>query len=448
MDRAVVWIGVLTAACVVVAGCAAGSTSRATVLTTDAFASPSSDVGAARRDARRPDEKHGQEASAAGSGVPSPPMRIGREEPRVLTLTPAEAAGVPLDEVRVEDRPAGEEREGAGPVRASRLAEPELVDEFVGEMNGRPLFASEFLAPMGAQMRAEAERMTREEWLEAQFGLILRELYRQLDNDLVVADALADLPPEQREPGLRRMRDELQQKWISENRGSRQIAERRLRDEEGLTPEEYMEAEREKLLVQSEFGQEIRRRVQLTARDVKLEYRRRHEEYNPTPVARLRRIRVLASNEEGIERVERGLASRPFEEVAAERPNTANREEGGLLEVAFDGPYEEATFFRSPEELNEAAQALEPGEWTGPIEVGAWAYWLKLEEIVAPKMPLYDAQLSLANAIMGRERRIKENEYKLRLRQQAGVTDEMMVTLAGDLLEIAEDWYHVESREN
>lgn len=382
-----------------------------------------------------------------GLGRPGEPGARG-----VRTISEAEAREGLEVEVR-PDRPDAGERtgqaaplpsEGEGeeiPPPPSRLTGPvatALVDAKVGDINGRPVYAMRFLSELEDRLRAEAGRMSYVEWRRMAETEIRRRLDAMIEDELLRAEALASLRPEQR-AGLMHWLDQQRRDLESRNYGSGMVASRRLEERLGQTTHEYLDRRKDEALIDHQFNQQIRRRVHVSWRDIRQEYERRWDEFNPDPTAVLRMIRVRSTNEDAVEEVSRALAGgERFEEVAERSFNTFNRTTGGLTEQTFSGPYSEAELFRI-DSLNELAWSLSEGTWGGPVEVRGFTHWLKLERIVRQSAPLYQAQLPLQRQIQQRRLAMRRAMYVGGLRERASFTsvDEMV----SRLIEIAEERY-------
>lgn len=313
-----------------------------------------------------------------------------------------------------------------------------LVDAKVGDVNGHAIYANEFFEPMEARLVAEADRLPRRSWVT----LAEREIKRNLDlivtDELLRAEALAQLTPEQRQ-GLRAFLQNVREDLISRNAGSAELAERRLQAEEGKGLDEVVQDQEQTALVRTAIIQEINRGVNVSWRDIEQRYERDREIYNPPPTARFRLIRVPTSDTGGVEQVEQALASgKAFGEIAAGPPNTFKPDEGGVYEERFDDDFGEHQFFGA-DELNAAAWSLEPGGVTGPFTFGSQTGWLMLESIEQDSVSLYEAQLDIERELLLERRQKKLDEYIDRLVERARVGD--LEDLRGRLLEIAIDRY-------
>lgn len=301
------------------------------------------------------------------------------------------------------------------------VEEPVLIESKVGDVNGRPIFAIEFLEPMAARLAAEAERMPRQQWVVWANQQIERGLADIITDELLRAEALSRLSSEDKQ-GLRSFLQSMRKDLASGAAGSRALAARRLAEQQGMSEDEYMRAEEQKILISTTLRRDIDNRVNVAWRDIEQRYQRDLEIYQPLPTAVFRLIRVPTEDVEAMEFVETALAQgRPFEEVAAESGSNYKPDEGGLDEMPFEGPYAEAAFFGG-QTLNEQAHSLAPGEWTGPFEMGTYSGWLKLEEIRREAISLYDAQLPIYEQVLTERRSAELKRFMDRLESRASFT--------------------------
>jgi len=305
---------------------------------------------------------------------------------------------------------------------ASPVETPVLIESKVGDVNGKPIFATDFLEPMAARLAAEADRMPRQEWIIWANRQIERGLHEIMQDELLRAEALSQLTPEQKQ-GFRAFLQGLRKDLASGASGSRTLAAKRLAETEGMTEDEFVAAREQQALVRSTLIRDIDNRVNVSWRDIEQRYQREFEVFNPAPTAVFRLIRVSGSDEEAIKKITEALEQgEDFAAVAAESGSNYKPEDGGLEEVSFQGPYDQAEFFGG-RILNEKAHTLTPGEWTGPFEIGSFVGFLKLENIHQESISLYDAQLIIYQQILA-ERRDKElKKYMARLQERASFTE-------------------------
>ncbi len=363
--------------------------------------------------------------------VPSPAPAVPREEPRPAdALTPVAASPGPA-------RPAT--------ARPAASGERVRVDAMVGQINGRPLYASSFFQTMDARLRAEAERRTPEDWLAYARDEIRRALRDRVRDELLLAEVESSLTPAQRAgvvTFVRSLRDGL----VSENRGSQALADRRLIEEQGISLEEAVEARKNEELIRSWLRRILQNQVYVPFRDVRLRYERDRDVYNPPARASLRMIRAPADDTERVAAIAEALsANEPFEEIARQL-GSFSPDSGGLLERVLDGPYEEAALIGIPD-LNAAAQRLTPGGIAGPIEVGSNVYWIRLESIAAAGRSLYETQTQIQDQLFSERVRAAEEQYFLRLLERSGMgTGEEIMRMESRLFEIAAERYLLSQR--
>lgn len=298
-----------------------------------------------------------------------------------------------------------------------------FVDAMVGQINGRPVYATEFLRPIESRLRAEARTMSRAEWLRSAQGQIRSALFEKMRDEILLAEFETSLTPVQRQGVLAFMED-LRSTLISENFGSEELATRRLSEEEGLTVDEKVRIMRDRELIRAQVRKALSDRVYVSWREVVQQYERDAERAAPPGRAALRMIQVPSSDTARVERVRAALAAgEPFADVAT-RESAFNPTGGGLYEISISAPtYAEGAIFRD-ETLNNAARALSVGQTSEPFAWNDNTVWLLLESYVRPPArTLYEQQLAILNEL--RQRRLNEEErrYFTQLLQRASVSD-------------------------
>ncbi len=380
---------------------------------------------------------HAPRAEAPTARRPVDPAQfvLGEDEPRREPLAVSVAPAAPVTPTAGAPAAAGgrpappgaesvyvvEPGAPAGTAEAIPVTEPVLLDAKVGDINGRPVFAGEFLEPLEGRLRAKALEVDRETWLRFAARQIQEQLRSEITDELLRAEALSKLTVEQK-AGLRRFLQDVRDNLISQSGGSSQRAASRLQREQGLSEQDYLKQQEDRTLVRYTIQEQISSRVNVSWRDIVRRYRRDEAKYHPEPSARFYIIRVDKDDHEAEQRVREALAAgTPFDEVASSDVNTWT-DEGGLKVIPFKPPRAEADFF-GPDSLNEAARTLAVGHWTGPIEFGSSLIWLYLDSIEQESVSLYDAQLDIAAQI--RNERVNKNlqKYIDRLLGRASVTD-------------------------
>lgn len=329
---------------------------------------------------------------------------------------------------------------------ARPVSEPAFIDAKIGDVNGRPVFASAFFdrgtptsPPLGPRLSAEARSLGRAEWIAFARGQISQALQGFVVDELLEAEARSKLTEEQRQ-GLRFFVDSLQRDLISANRGSRSLAEETLG---GRSVSDYKREQEQTLLIRRELAS-IENRVVISPRDIELEFERRPDLYDPPSRAVFQLISVSARDEQAAEKIRTLLgAGTPFAEVAADPANDLTvLPEGGRERRDFRGAFSDARFF-DLDPLNDAAHTLRPGSWTGPIRIeGASApslYWIGLESLVIEQRTLADNQLVIYNALQQQRSRRERERYINRLAERASFTS--VEDMTNRLLAIAAQRY-------
>ncbi len=423
-------VGVL-AGIVLGAGCSSDSGSSGAALTAADFARADQPNGAISAAPANPAPAN----PALAVSLPAAPLR----PPTAADITgPVEASGGILDVTGTVGAPATT----AGPTGPAPLAvsRPALVDAKVGDINGKPLYANAFLAPMADRLRAEAKLKKIENWRADAKKSIEEEVQRVVERELLRAEAMAAFTPEQKQ-GFFAFMQSVQQKVQSQNLGSREAASQRLEETEGKSLDEYMKQREQDELVTFQLNEKIKRRVTVSKRDVEVFYQQYYDMFNPPPKATYRLVLIPKANQADIDEFTAALAAgKPFAELAASKINTYKRDVGGLEEREIKGDRAAAKLFAAPD-INKQAQTMQVGQTAGPFPLGDSSAWLNLESIEKKTKTLYESQVAIENILRNqRERQIKD-KYIAQLRARASMTS--TGDMSRRLLEIAEERYYV-----
>ncbi len=333
---------------------------------------------------------------------------------------PADTAGPGL--ARSQPRPAA--------IDASNLV---IVDAKVGDLNGLPIVARGWLEPLGPRLRAESAGKTRQEWRNFAAGVINDRLISDLQEELFLAEARSALTDQER-AGLRVFLQRFEKDVVRSSYGSQTLADEQLRRTSGIGLEET-KRERERAALVAQIQQRIRDRVQVTSRDLILEYERNFDEFNPPRSAIFQLIRVRTDEPETVAAIADALNTMPFTEVAADErnqtPDPTTRELADSLE-------ETELFGLEP--LQAAASQLSTGQWQGPIDAGTFTYWVYLDRIEDNSRTLYEAQLELRQRLTEARGIEESSRYLFRLFERAGISN--FDDLIFRLVQIAEEWYY------
>ena len=309
------------------------------------------------------------------------------------------------------------------PPRVARERTEAPIDSMVGQINGRPVFASEFLRPMESRLRAEARTMSNPEWMRSAQRQIRSALLERMRDEILLAEFEASLDQQQRMGVLAFVQD-LRDNLIRENFGSEELARRRLLEEEGMTLDEKIRAQRDRELIRAQVRRALGDRAYVSWREVRQQFERDVERYTPSAQAVFRMIQTPTRDAARIERVRAALAAGESFEAVATRESDFNPTGGGRYEITVSTPtLEEAVIFRDAV-LNEQARSLEVGGVAGPFAWNDATVWLTLETFDRPPpRSLYEEQLAIFAEL--RSRRLSEEEFRYftGLLQRSNVSD-------------------------
>ncbi len=328
----------------------------------------------------------------------------------------------------------------AGPPVDPKLVQ---VDQMVGQVNGRPIFAEQFFEPMHARLSREAQRMDQREWLAMVREDIQRALVDQMRDELLLAEFESSLTPEQKQ-GVLAFIQNVRADLISGNLGSEGIANSRLLEAEGLDLNQKVRDVTQRQFILAQLRKAIGSRVHISFWDVQRYYERNLDQFLPPPVARYRVIRVRASETEAVDRVTTRLDSGDsFTEIASEE-SSFNTQGDNLLEITLESrTLADARVF-GPDSLNDAALALSPGDVSPPVEVGTQVFWLRLEEIHQPEgESLYEAQTGIESMLRSQRLQEEEIRYFSELFRRGSFTE--LDSMMARLLEFAAERYLIQA---
>jgi hypothetical protein len=309
---------------------------------------------------------------------------------------------------------------GAGGGQGEALASGQRwpVDALLGQINGKPLYADEFLASREDRIRqlvAQPDRTT----AYRQVLQLLDEAFEQfVNNQLVISEAEGAIPIEAKEGLLAWMR-ELQEKEIASRGGTRSEAQRSIEEEfPGTTIEEFMQRQKNEILASDLMRRRIKPRAIVSWRDIERLYLKNWEKYNPPPTLRVGRIALLKTDEAKVNRVKELFAQgRTFADVAADLqlPNQGLWKELKLGAKGIDGIPDLV------DDLKARLKNLKEGVVDGPVEQKSQVTWMTLlpgEQ--AKPTSIFDSrlQLSLRRQLEGERFGMEQYRYLQGLRSR------------------------------
>lgn len=334
------------------------------------------------------------DAHKATASIEAPSERSPAMPVQLQATSPTQARAVPDD---------------GGNASAVAPARRVVVDSLVGQVNGRPIFANEFFAPIEDQLRAIGRRTTQREFLTQARPIIMEHVRQIVLNELFLAEAESQLTQEQQQGILAWMRY-IRDTTIAEGGGTRTGTGQQLQEREGMTIEQYVEARRDMALLQQLRREKIEPRVIVSWRDVQREYERRWDEFNPPATLSLARIRLSTESEaERIQQVQQRLEGG---EAFADIADSLNQAGDGEIWQQFQMGAGGIADITLADHIKQHIIDLDVGQTSQPFEQGASTWWLHIAAIEQPQgRSLYDVQRQIYSSL--RERRFNQemNRY-------------------------------------
>ena len=254
------------------------------------------------------------------------------------------------------------------------------IESLVGQINGRPIYAEEFLLPLEDRiLRIVAEQPLANAVREVEM-LVIRRFSEFVDSELIIAEAESKLSPDQQQGVLAWIRS-VQEDTIAGRGGTRDTATASIEEEFGVSFDEFI-AERRSVALASDL---LRKRVQPRAivswRDIEQAYRRNYATFNPRPVLRIGRIRFNSAREvEKVKQAEALIAEgSDFASVcsAMEIP-----EDGFWLEMEL--PKEGIAGTSLVGAVKNRLEGLKPGQLSEPWVQASFISWFSVLNIEQP----------------------------------------------------------------
>lgn len=303
-----------------------------------------------------------------------------------------------------------------------------VIDTMIGQINGEPIYAEQFLAPLDSFLRAEAERLRgtgegwQRGWIDTAAQTIQRQLRDMVRDELILADFFRSVGPDQ-EQGVLAFVDNIRSTLVSQNLGSEELANRRLLEDEGIDISEKVEQLSEAGLVRAQLERSVFNKVDVSYAEVVDFYNENPELFDPPALATLRVLQVTTDpvrNQEIAQAIARGD---DFADLAAIH-SAWKPDEDNLQFVELDDDGFQATQFWGRPELQELTASLTEGDIGGPVELGRSSWWIHLEELdLGEPIELFQAQVQIERNLREQKLRAAEDAYIDRLLARANVGD-------------------------
>jgi hypothetical protein len=226
-----------------------------------------------------------------------------------------------------------------------------------------------------------------------------------------------------RQQGLRYAMEQLRSRIVSNNEGSAALTDERLRQGTGMTLDDFINDQRDVLLMKDLLETKVRSRVNISWQQVKNEWERRYQEAQKQKTVRFRVIAVPKQDTQAAAQVTSSLESgTSFIDLSETDVNKFEFEGRRYMDISITGEVAEAKPF-GPDALNKAAQQLSVGQTAGPIELPNSLYWIHFEKLVVRDVKsLYEAQLEIIEELRNAGTARENGKYFGRLIEKSSLT--------------------------
>jgi hypothetical protein len=342
------------------------------------------------------------------------PEELGAGLDRVAVIVGAPAVGASGTATSVA-LPASTVSPGATGASASSASAAVTADVLVGQINGKPVFASEILDPLDGKMRADLKKFPEPNaWLNEQSRSIQGRLFDRVRSELILAEARARLTPEER-VGLTTLLSRIQSFTVAQAGGSLEQARADIERRSGETSlDRFLADERDQILIQRTLKEQIEPRVRIPWSAVERYYRENQAQFQPAGDAVYRIVVISAAERESLAAAAAAAQSDDaFKAFAATEANRFLQESAGERRFPLDKPTSQWQLINS-REINAAAVALAPGQSVGPLDfmLGERKVWIRRQaDDVRPGRTLEEAQVDIIRELTTRKLQAETSEF-------------------------------------
>ena len=294
---------------------------------------------------------------------------------------------------------------------------PYTIDGLVGQINGRPIYADQFLLPIADRIIRMSIELPRETAV-AQVNALVTSRFRDfINNELIIAEAESMLSPEMQQ-GLFGWLRSMQEQTIAQRGGNRALAEASIEDEYQMSMDEFLEQRRTVALATDLLRKRVTPRTIVSWRDIEQAYRARWDEFNPPASMRIGRLRFnTARDAERVDSVKELIREgKTFSQICSIL-NIADQ--GFWLEVVLPkGGISETSLVSA---IKSKLENLSIGDTSEPLIQGSYISWFSpLDIIQAKAMSIYDpeVQIGLESQLSDIRFRTEQNRYLSSLRNR------------------------------
>ena len=231
-----------------------------------------------------------------------------------------------------------------------------IVEELIGKVDGRPVFANAVLEPIEDKIRADLRRnkFTKKQFSEYLFVELRQQIQELVNRDLLLSEANAGISPEMAY-GLFAVIGQMRKDYAAAQGGSSSQMRHLTEEQDGVTVDSFLESNREQILIEKLYGEKVWPNVHVTWRDIQRAFEKIYiEEFSSSAeIDEARVLEILAA-----------MQRLPLESIPAARGSIVL----GMIRLKLDDPQ-----IATVDELFTRGDAfLEIAESVGAKNGGVW----------------------------------------------------------------------------
>ncbi len=255
-----------------------------------------------------------------------------------------------------------------------------VVDAMVGQVNGKPIYASEIFKSIGEDtLHRFGDTETRLGFKARAQELIYAKLRERVTNSLILAEAERGLGEREQLGLLGWLKSQRERRIAELGGGVLAVAEQTLQNEKGYGLDQEMENIRQRALVDKFLHEKLYPKINVERREVERYYEDHNKDFNSNPSITVRMIMTDAAGADAVDAALKG--GMKFEDAAKKFSIMSNAEKGGLMgPYSLSGPLQTFNELRS-DELNAKVRTLKVGDHSDRTPITGGFGWVMLEKM-------------------------------------------------------------------
>jgi hypothetical protein len=367
-----------------------------------------------------------EHAAPAQGGVPAVAPEVAASTRQPVAPKPPAPAAVPIGDSG-NGRVVAVVGDAPQPAAAAQpVGRDSVADSMVGQIQGRPVYASEVLDPLYGRLHELSKKVAAPQdlpdWVDKSIELIAGIVKERVKDELLLGEARSRLSADER-IGLIHFIQRIDQWASGQSGGSRAQAEDEIKSRQGVDYDAYLQKQRDQVLIQELIKANVSPNVRVPWRRVERFYAENQATVNPPPYGVVRILMLDAPDAETIAKAQAAATAADgtaYHELAASAANRVNGRKDfqsqqeirvGLVVRALDKPFEQLRWVQNPE-WNKLAANLQPNQAAGPIDAGGDKVWIRREaDVTSTFRSLEEAQLEIYARLLQQKDIQEQSEF-------------------------------------